>query len=169
VLDIPIPTLDGATVSLTESGTAERFRLLDCDAFLDSRVLRVVEYEHFTPAELRYAAVSYPWRDLQLAEGTSPSLGCFGVHGAEHADPITIGVLHTACIAARKLGVSLLWLDRLCIMQSSKADKRWQIAHMFTVYKHSDPCLVLPGGLVRLARLDEPTTWIDRAWTLQEA
>lgn len=55
------------------------------------------------------------------------------------------------------------------MIQSSKQDKVWQIERMYSIYIHSNPCLVLPGGLVRLASLDEPTTWIDRAWTLQEA
>jgi hypothetical protein len=78
-------------------------------------------------------------------------------------------ILRTACIAARQFGVSLLWLDRLCIMQSNKVDKNWQITHMFSMYVHAGPCLVLPGGLVRLARVDEPTIWIDWPWALQEA
>ncbi len=51
----------------------------------------------------------------------------FSVSGALHA-PISIFVLLTAqCIAARAYGCALLWLDRLCIMQSSKADKNSQI------------------------------------------
>ena len=169
ILDIALSTLPGTTISIAESGTAEHFRLINCDAFLDFAALRVVQYDHFTPKRLHYAAVSYPWRDLQLPEDTPPPLGCFSVEGAESADAITIGVLRTACIAARQFGVSLLWVDRLCIMQTSKPDKRWQIQRMFTVYVHANPCLVLPGGLVRLAHLDEPTTWVDRAWTLQEA
>ncbi|THU96012.1 hypothetical protein K435DRAFT_966172 [Dendrothele bispora CBS 962.96] len=97
----------------------------------NSDVFNIVEYpppssasqdKHIDLSKLsipRFAAVSYPWRDLQLPKGqTVPS---FHVAGALHADPISIDVLRTAC------------------------------------------------GLVRLARLDDNTTWIDRAWTLQEA
>jgi hypothetical protein len=62
-----------------------------------------------------------------------------------------------------------LWLDRLCIMQTSKQDKRWQIMHMFNLYRHCTQCLVLPGGIQRLVPLDEETSWVHRAWTLQEA
>ncbi|KAF9467608.1 hypothetical protein BDZ94DRAFT_1248542 [Collybia nuda] len=169
VLEISLTELDGTIVGLSGQVEPKHFRLLDCDAFLDSQLLRVLQFPEFTPKDIRYAAVSYPWRDLQLLEGTQPPMGCFSVQGAEHADPITIGVLRTACLATRQFGVSLLWLDRLCIMQSSRIDKDWQITHMFMVYVHADPCLILPGGLVRLANVSEPTTWLDRAWTLQES
>lgn len=169
VVEIPLTKLDGYTVSIEQTATPQRFRLLDCTAFIDSGILRVIEFFEFKPKAVRYAAISYPWRDLQLHDGNSPLEGCFKVHGAEHADAITIGVLRTACVAARYFGATLLWLDRLCIMQANKPDKTWQIEKMYSIYAHSDPCLVLPGGLVRLARLDEPTTWTDRAWTLQEA
>lgn len=55
------------------------------------------------------------------------------------------------------------------MIQSSRPDKVWQIENMYSIYLHADPCLVFPGGLVRLAHITDPTTWIDRAWTLQEA
>lgn len=114
-----------------------------------------------------FAAISYPWRDLQLPAGSStPS---FSVAGALHADPISMSVIRTACFAARVYNCSYLWLDRLCILQESKEDKDWQIQRMFHVYRRCATCLVFPGGLVRLARLDDATSWIDRAWTLQEA
>ncbi|KAJ7239206.1 hypothetical protein B0H12DRAFT_1136429 [Mycena haematopus] len=169
VLEVPLSRIDGSIIRLDILATPGHLRLLDCNAFLDKHVLRVLEFSEFNPQALRYAAVSYPWRDLQLPDGAQPLEGCFGVHGAEHADPITVSVLRTACVAARHFGASLLWLDRLSMIQSSKEDKVWQIERMYTIYVHCNPCIVLPGGLVRLARPDEPTTWLDRAWTLQEA
>ncbi|KAJ6485579.1 hypothetical protein C8R45DRAFT_1053672 [Mycena sanguinolenta] len=157
--------------------TPSRFRLIDVAAFLDEQVLRVVEYsppqsENSTTtlsetAIPPYAALSYPWRDLQLPEGVSTA--SISVAGAVHADPISIDVIKTACVAARKYECEMFWLDRLCILPDSKQDKTWQIHRMFRVYQACAVCLVFPGGLVRLARLDDPTSWIDRAWTLQEA
>src|SRR5271155_4724438 len=41
--------------------------------------------------------------------------------------------------------------------------------HMFNLYRHCTQCLVLPGGIQRLVSLDEETSWVHRAWTLQEA
>ncbi|KAK0236548.1 hypothetical protein EDD85DRAFT_1023392 [Armillaria nabsnona] len=112
-----------------------------------------------------FAAISYPWRDLQHPSGsTTPSFSVSTIH----AGPISIDILHTACLAARIFSCDYIWLDRLCILQTQKEDKNWQIKRMFRVLKACDTCLVLPGGLVRPAGLDEPTTWINRAWTLQE-
>ncbi|KAF7333543.1 hypothetical protein MSAN_00132700 [Mycena sanguinolenta] len=160
--------------------TSCRFRLADVTAFLESNSLRIFEYAppsagHDQLEDLcdhhyalpPYAAVSYPWRDLQLPAGHAcPSLS---VSGALHADPISLDVLRTACVAAKTYGCTHLWLDRLSILQANKRDKTWQIQRMYQIYKRCGVCLVLPGGLVRLARLDDSTSWIDRAWTLQEA
>ncbi|KAJ7508997.1 hypothetical protein B0H11DRAFT_2270539 [Mycena galericulata] len=156
------------------------FRLADVSTFLESNSLRILEYPPPSSEQDRleelcdsrtilppYAALSYPWRDLQLPDGHScPSLS---VSGALHADPISLNVLRTACVAAKEYGCTHLWLDRLCIMQTHKRDKTWQIQRMYQIYKRCGVCLVLPGGLVRLPRLDDSTSWIDRAWTLQEA
>jgi hypothetical protein len=40
---------------------------------------------------------------------------------------------------------------------------------MFHLYDRSKVCLVLPGGLQRLAAHDESTSWIERSRTLQKA
>ncbi|ETW75173.1 hypothetical protein HETIRDRAFT_148956, partial [Heterobasidion irregulare TC 32-1] len=173
VLSVPVSHLAGTTVNLDALTMPCQFRLIDCAAFLDSDVLKIVQYPSIsfdspTTSMPSFAAISYPWRDLQLPSGTSvPS---FAVNGATHADPISLDVLRTACLAARKLfSCTHIWLDRLCILQTSKADKNWQIQRMYRIYSACAVCLVLPGGLVRLAGLAEPTSWADRAWTLQEA
>ncbi|PBK82123.1 hypothetical protein ARMGADRAFT_1141709 [Armillaria gallica] len=65
-----------------------------------------------------------------------------------------------------------LLLDRLCILQTRKTDKNWQIQRMYHIFGFAPTFslysnIVLPGGLVRLAGLAEPTLLADRAWTLQ--
>lgn len=170
ILETPISKLAHTIVNLNERGTPCHFRFLDCDAFINSGLLRIIECaESDSIEEVSFAAVSYPWRDLQMPPGTAPPEGSFSVKGAEHADEISIDVLRTACTAARHFGISLMWVDRLCILQTQKIDKNWQIHHMYKLYASCNLCLILPGGLVRLARLSDPTSWIDRAWTLQEA
>ncbi|PBK61041.1 hypothetical protein ARMSODRAFT_1090021 [Armillaria solidipes] len=164
------------TISIDLLAIPCNFRLVNCAAFIDSNELQIVEFPDISfdapitsyNSPPSFAAVSYPWRDLQLPPGTNtPS---FSIDGATHADNISIDVLHTACIATRKLSSCIyLWLDRLCVLQTSKADKNWQIQRMYRIYSACNLCLVLPGGLVRLAGLVEPTLWADRAWTLQEA
>ncbi|KAI0919457.1 hypothetical protein AcW1_003301 [Taiwanofungus camphoratus] len=39
---------------------------------------------------------------------------------------------------------------------------------MHRIYQSCETCIVLPGGIRRLVGLEEETTWIHRAWTLQE-
>ncbi|ROW07667.1 hypothetical protein VMCG_03361 [Cytospora schulzeri] len=167
VCEVPHLELPGSIVSL--NSVPQRFRFLDGDTFLDENMLRIVEYSAMSLSDIQYAAVSYPWRDLQMPPNDTPPEGSFGVEGAKHADPISIDVLRTVCLAARIYGVSLVWIDRLCILQNNRDDKNWQIQRMFEVYASCSVCLVVPGGLVRLAGLAETTTWADRAWTLQEA
>lgn len=176
ILSVPISDLPNEPIDPGQVATLCRLRFLNVTAFLDSHQLRIMEHpsgpphseeDLFSTLPAPYAAISYPWRDLQLLEGQScPS---FAVKGALHADRISINVIRTACVAARAYGCDMLWLDRLSILQDCNQDKIWQIHHMFQVYKNCSVCLVFPGGLVRLARLDDSTTWIDRAWTLQEA
>ncbi|KDQ13154.1 hypothetical protein BOTBODRAFT_396733 [Botryobasidium botryosum FD-172 SS1] len=177
VYSLPLVDLAGAIIDPGILATPCRLRLLDVASLLDKDVLHIVEYHipslDYPLADISqtplpsYAAISYPWRDLQLeADCVVPS---FSVAGAEHADSISIDIIRTACVAARAYGYEMLWLDRLCMLQNSKQDKAWQIRRMFRIYTYSSLCLIFPGGLVRLARLDDSTSWIYRAWTLQEA
>lgn len=145
-----------------------RFRFLDTDAFLDRDLIRVLEYVNTLLCEIPYAVVSYPWRDLQISPTATPPEGSFGVLGVEHGDPISIDVLRTICMAVRTSKRSLVWIDRLCILQNNRKDKDWQVQHMYDLYKLCDVCLMVPGGLVRLAKLTDTTSWADRAWTLSE-
>lgn len=55
------------------------------------------------------------------------------------------------------------------MLQDNKEDKIWQISQMYDLYAKCQMCLVVPGGLLRLAELSDTTCWADRAWTLQEA
>ncbi|KAI1168896.1 hypothetical protein F5B18DRAFT_645761 [Nemania serpens] len=153
------------TIDIHPQATPRHLRFIDCESFLNDSVLRIHEY--LKPPTERYSAISYVWKGLQTLEGSNAKH--FNVAGAEDADPISIDVLRTACLASIAFQSRLLWLDRLCIFQKDKADKSWQIQNMFDIYKNAYPCLILPGGLTRLASLSDKTTWIHRSWTLQES
>ncbi|KAL7278605.1 hypothetical protein ACG7TL_007606 [Trametes sanguinea] len=158
------PTVE-EPLDLTVTATKCKLRLVDCNALChrDFKV-RILEFDDF-PSE-PYAAVSYPWRGVS---NSGPLRRFFHVRGAEQgADPVGGVLLFHACAAAIAHGCPYLWIDRLCIMQTSKEDKHWQIRHMHQVYKSCKVCIVLPGGLQRITYLDEPTPWIHRSWTLQE-
>ncbi|KAI5841722.1 hypothetical protein BZA05DRAFT_412838 [Tricharina praecox] len=169
----PLHKLSKGIIDLTGCATPQRFRWVDAAALVDDNYLRIVESDQTDESaldEIPYASISYVWRGE--AHVCDPGcLGTFRVVGKRGptADPISIDVLRTAAIAARDLGAAYLWLDRLCIMQAVRDDKDWQIMNMGDIYRCSTTCLIFPGGVQRLVALDEETTWILRAWTLQEA
>lgn len=164
ILKIPLSELN--TVDLRPHATPYHYRLLDTLALTTSGLLRIFSLSSLDGQ--KFATISYPWRGLPL-EGPPPPLGQFTVVGAESGGTVSIDVLKTCSHAALSESCRLLWLDRLCIMQTNKADKNWQIKNMKTIYERCSVCIVLLGGLQRLARLGEKTTWAKRAWTLEEA
>lgn len=169
ILSIPFPLPTTTPISLTTPSTGH-FRLIDVPSFAEGTSLRVFEYHSpdsssYTTPLPPYAAISYVWRGLP-APSSSPLITIAGTNSSSR---ISIPVLRTVCQALQALGCDLVWLDALCIHQADDDDKAWQMQRMHAVYASCELCLVVPGGLQRLAGLEEETTWIHRAWTLQEA
>ncbi|KAG8729534.1 hypothetical protein FRC11_008518 [Ceratobasidium sp. 423] len=167
ILDVSLDHLQssGSVVDLSASGTPQRYRLIDCAEMVNRKLLKVYEFVDFPM--VKYCAASYIWRGNPA--GNTPMDSFFSVRGAENADPIGMQVLYDASEAALLRGVTYLWLDLLCILQTNHEDKQWQIRVMYQMYKSCHLCIVIPGGLQRLVALDEETQWIHRCWTLQEA
>ncbi|KAF9255717.1 hypothetical protein L218DRAFT_912087 [Marasmius fiardii PR-910] len=175
-----------AILDLSLYATPCRYRFIDGEAFLKEQKLNLYEFGESTgslsksgdsphPPHVSYAAISYTWHGnaINTDDPSSPLYwkdikGTFQVKGAEDGDPISLDVLEHVCTTTERSS-RYLWLDRLCIMQTSKPDKIWQITRMYMIYAHCKMCCVLPGGVRRLVRLQERTSWIDRGWTLQEA
>lgn len=141
------------------------FRFLECDALLHRDTLRISEHVVLPGS---YVAISYVWKGLASAPGVDPGTS-LRVAGTKNADPINITLLKTAALAAVCRDCDFLWLDQLCIIQTSREDKDWQITHMYDIYRGCQICLAFVGGLGRLSDLFEPWPWVTRAWTLQEA
>ncbi|ROV97944.1 hypothetical protein VSDG_04919 [Cytospora chrysosperma] len=169
ICKIPLEALwKSQSLDISRCGTPGRYRLMSCADFIDAGNLAIHEYVEFP--ECTFAAISYVW------QGNTPGdlfdERVFNVpvpQDAAPGDPIGIEVLHDACVAAMARGATHLWLDRICIMQMSETDKRWQIQRMYDIYQRCHVCIVVPGGIQCLVRLDEETQWIHRGWTLQEA
>jgi hypothetical protein len=85
-----------------------------------------------------------------------------------HDAVIWFGLVQAAHGAAH-LGCEYLWLDLLCIDQTSAGDKRLQIKNMGTIYQRAEVVLVMFGGVSAVQGMGSCAYWIDRAWTLQEA
>jgi Heterokaryon incompatibility protein (HET) len=150
--------------------TPRRFRFIDCAAFIREDKLRILSSDSESIIDsIKYAAVSYPWKG-NCPEHTDDFISTsFAVEGAELGDRIALDVLQTICAASVQLLIRYLWLDRLCVMQTCREDKNWQIRRIALIYERSSGCLIIPGGLGKVVGFKERTLWIYRAWTLQEA
>jgi hypothetical protein len=78
------------------------------------------------------------------------------------------GLTQAAC-AAKWAVCDWLWLDLLCLNQANKGDKTLQVKKMFQIYFSARATLVMFGGVAAAQAIDKYSSWIDRAWTLQEA
>jgi len=161
--------LGGTIVDIESTATPQRYRLISCIDLIESGDLTI--YECAQLSDVAYSAISYVWRGNPVDPAFSfyDEYGTFNVKGAEDGDPISVDVLMHICTASLLHKIEYFWLDRLCIMQTNRDDKAWQISNMFNIYASCSHCLIIPGGVRRLVHLDEQTDWIHRAWTLQEA
>lgn len=163
--------LGGAHIELARTASSRRYRLVNCRQYVRHDLLSIHEFTDLSSTP--YAAISYIWKGNRTppdgSEEPQADIASFTVVGvSEDGDPASISVLYNACAAALLEGVQWLWLDCLCIIQTDKEDKVWQIQHMYDIYRGCRVSIVLPGGLSRLVPVDEETRWITRAWTLQE-
>lgn len=159
VLDIPDEQLSKRPV-VWPAVAHKKFRFIDARHLASGKGLRVVEFDAL-PRQ-RYVPLSYVWRGSYNA--ASKPTRTMSIEGAVGADPISIDVLTISAKCVATLGCDLLWIDGVCIIQNDEEDKAWQIQRMFDIYKYCKQCLILPGGLSRLVPIDEPTSWIHRAW-----
>ncbi|KAK7439061.1 hypothetical protein VKT23_017767 [Stygiomarasmius scandens] len=160
-------------IDLTPFATAERYRFIDCIKLVHEDTLHL--WETLELPRDQYASISHVWKSLPPELDDKFSLrGVFLVDCEDRNDggPISIDVLRYTCLVCLQAGIHLLWLDRLCILQTAtvegKRDKRWQIMKMYDIYKYCGVCFVLPAGLRRFPMKAEETEWIERAWTFQE-
>ncbi|KDQ07530.1 hypothetical protein BOTBODRAFT_149146 [Botryobasidium botryosum FD-172 SS1] len=158
-----LSSLKGEILDITDYEPC-RFRLIDCVQLVSHDKLRVYEFDDISG--IRYSAISYVWKSDYPS--THQTRGTFAVAGALGGDPISIDVLVHACRASVMAGAKYLWMDRLCIIQTGRADKNWQIQNMYRVYSSCEVCIVLPDGIGHLADWNQETSWMKRGWTLQE-
>ncbi|KAL4891362.1 hypothetical protein BDV59DRAFT_68084 [Aspergillus ambiguus] len=168
-VNIPLDDLPANTcLDVSRLSHPCRFRFMDCHQLLNHRTLRLSETPDISSGT--YSAFSYVWKGNSVDTSIAAATQAFSVEGAEDGDPVSIDVLMHACtVSTTIIDAKYIWLDRVCIMQTNEEDKKWQIRNMYKIYQNSKGCIILPGGLRRLVRLDEETAWIHRGWTLQEA
>ncbi|KAH9889794.1 heterokaryon incompatibility protein-domain-containing protein [Cubamyces lactineus] len=103
-------------------------RLIDCS---HPDFLRIVEPDHSMRGT--YIALSYVWGEDQPHQLTESNLSRYKVK-IDVALPQTI---LDAIRVTRALGISLVWIDSLCIVQDSERDMHHELARMRDVYRHA--------------------------------
>jgi hypothetical protein len=78
-----------------------------------------------------YAALSYCWGGYQPVKSTSDTIEAYSNDIPVHDLPRT---LLDAVIATRKLGLSYLWIDCICINQDDGLEKSIEISKMPDIY-----------------------------------
>ena len=159
--------VDDAKGKLFGPGDAPPFqyRFIDCNALVSDSVLQLVAFDDLPTGH--YSAVSYIWKGLPPLKQHDDWIKA---QGAEEIGNISLHVVRSACQLSLKYAARYLWLDCVCILQVDREDKAWQIRQMKPIYQGCEVCIVVPGGLNRLARfrLREQGQWHTRRWTLQE-
>ena len=122
----------------------------------------------------KYAAISHSWSPSdevqRLSWNASRPLDIeVGEVGHETIHQISWHGLRQAAKAAQHLGCTFLWLDLVCLHQTSSADKKLQIKNMGHLYEKATAVIVMPGGVAAAQHAEHEAPWITRAWTLQEA
>jgi ankyrin repeat protein len=119
----------------------------------------------------RYAAISHVWQPSEdaarLANEANRPLK-IEVDKPEPHEISWLGLVQAAT-AARAHRCQYLWLDLLCLNQQSDKDKKIQIKNMAKIYRNAAMVIVMPGGVIAAQNFDKPSSWINRAWTFQEA
>ena len=81
-----------------------------------------------------YATLSYCWGTAPALKLTISTLD----HFLHDIDPSTLSRTHRDAVeVVRKLGISYIWIDSLCIVQNSPADWRKESGRMANVYRHA--------------------------------
>ena len=119
----------------------------------------------------KYAAISHSWAPSKEVERLS-SIANRPLRidiGNDKCHQIGWHGLCQAAKAARKLKCDHLWLDLVCLHQTSDTDKKLQIKNMGCIYEKAEAVIIMPGGVAAVQGPEHPAPWITRAWTLQEA
>jgi hypothetical protein len=169
-------------------GTDGLFRLISVEALLrkDSPELVLTEwtdldfpydgldeFHHAKPPPNmpRYCTISHVWQPSEDAARRSRQanrpLNVELRNGKSHT--ISWLGLVQAATAAEHSRCEYIWLDLLCIDQTSPNDKALQITNMAKIFSNASATLVMVGGVHAAQSVDRTSAYMQRSWTFQEA
>ncbi|KAG9205443.1 hypothetical protein G6514_008085 [Epicoccum nigrum] len=108
---------------------------------MDDSVIRIVDGTSIAQGAevVKYATLSYVWSKTSVML-TSDGLPNARLGLQRHALPT---VLESGIQAAQKLGFRYAWVDSLCVLQDSEADKQAECALMASVFRNAALTIVL--------------------------
>ncbi|KAI2628126.1 hypothetical protein GGS26DRAFT_134124 [Hypomontagnella submonticulosa] len=164
-----------------EDFTPGALRLVEVEPLLSRLRSRIVLYE-FPGLDLQqaaqggdesaipdYVAISHVWKPSPaVAARTNTRPLHIRLQGNNTHEISWLGLMQAA-IVARYWKCKYIWLDFICLNQTSDIDKAQQIKNMANIYAYCSYTLVMLGGVRCAQRLGDESQWHTRAWTLQEA
>ena len=136
--------------------------------------------ENFRP---NYAAISHVWKASDAVKGI-----CKGINRPLNIETEKEGLIQLheiswhglvqAAHAAKELKCDYIWLDLFCLDQvhlrtrdekTEDEEKALQIKNMRNIYERAKAVIIMVGGIGAAQEINQTSSWIDRAWTLQEA
>lgn len=117
-------------------------RLLDVGSYAESRPPCVVETKKLSADNVRYAALSHMWGDVEAAPPLQTMK--FNYDSLKREIPFRKLPRNFADAAeiCQRLGIKYLWIDSLCIIQDSKEDWGRESQMMHKVYKDAEVSIV---------------------------
>ncbi|KAL8294513.1 hypothetical protein RB597_007828 [Gaeumannomyces tritici] len=119
----------------SQAGSILPTRLLDLSHALGPEGVVLVVKAATLDRATEYATLSHRWtpdNPCTLTTSNQDELGSKGIHIGELSRTFA-----EACVTTRKLGIGHLWIDSLCILQDSGADKASEIPLMADYYENA--------------------------------
>lgn len=108
-------------------------RIIDVGS-TNSSLVRLKELDIEDSAVPGYACLSHCWGTSRPSKTVAANLGS---HKEEISWSLLPPVFQDSIAYVRKLGISLLWIDSLCIVQDDKEDWRIEAAKMASIYQNA--------------------------------
>ena len=128
-----------------------------------------------------YAAISHVWQmSDEVKRLATAARSNLKIQTDDGLNTISWVGLREVANAAHQLGCDYFWLDLLCMDQVARPDpveifrendgeKALQINNMANIFRRARTVIVMVGGVAAVQGVSHPSSWMDRAWTLQEA
>jgi hypothetical protein len=125
-----------------------------------------VEWTKDNPNAQNYAILSYVWGQLGKVENA-----IWNTQYQDKLNPSGYKSLYKAIQTCKLLGINYLWMDQLCIDQTSTQEKNQEVPKMRQYYNNSTVTLIpVQCNLEKEDAIDTiaNSEWFKRSWTFQE-